>query len=304
MLFVGWDGGGTSTKVLCMSKDGSIVAQNQFGTLNLNGSSEDSISATISSCLTWMRAQGECASLCVGAAGISNQHAKSTLQSLIRSQGYDGRLQIVGDSDIALTGAVGDSGFVLIAGTGSICIGQATDGQKARCGGFGHILDDKGSGYAIGRDILVAVIRAQDGRDQATELTALVENKLGFNDPASIVTYVHDANRAKSDIAGLAPLLSIAYHHGDHAAETIVRKASKQLYMLVNGAASQINVDNPKLAFLGSILTHCEPITIETTRLIESKLPHVQIIKPLHSASFGAATLDYKYDQLEGMNNG
>lgn len=304
MLYVGWDGGGTSTKVLCISEDGLVVAQNQFGALNLNGSSEDSISATVSSCLAWMREQGECASLCIGAAGISNQHAKATLQSLLRNQGYKGLLQIVGDSDIALTGAVGNSGFVLIAGTGSICIGQSADGQKARCGGFGHILDDEGSGYAIGRDILAAIIRAKDGREPATELTDLVENKLGLDDPASIVTYVHDVNRAKSDIAALAPLLSIAYRHGDYAAEMIVCKASEQLYRLVKGAMSQINVDKPKLSFLGSILTHCEPITAETARLIKSRLPYVQIIQPQHSASFGAAALAHKYYQLEGMNNG
>jgi N-acetylglucosamine kinase-like BadF-type ATPase len=51
-------------------------------------------------------------------------------------------------------------GMVIIAGTGSIVV--ATDGgeSQVRAGGWGPLLGDVGSGWAIGHDVLCAVARA------------------------------------------------------------------------------------------------------------------------------------------------
>src|SRR5437868_12305377 len=69
------------------------------------------------------------------------------------------------DARIALTGAVGfGSGIVIIAGTGSVAFGRNENGDECRAGGWGPILGDEGSGYAIGCDGLTAVLRAYDGR--------------------------------------------------------------------------------------------------------------------------------------------
>ena len=53
---------------------------------------------------------------------------------------------------------------------GSICYGQSTDGREARSGGWGSLMDDEGGGFALGRDALAAVVRAEDGRIAPTVL--------------------------------------------------------------------------------------------------------------------------------------
>jgi len=40
---------------------------------------------------------------------------------------------------------------MLIAGTGSIIYGKLDNGTFFRCGGFGKIIGDEGSGYSLGR---------------------------------------------------------------------------------------------------------------------------------------------------------
>ena len=118
--------------------------------------------------------------LCVGCAGMSNPELRRTLERMIRADGYEGAYMLAGDQAAALYAAHGAGpGAVLISGTGSICFGRNTRGITARAGGRGYKIDDEGSGYAIGRDILSAVVRAQDGRSRPTVLTELVFAQIG-----------------------------------------------------------------------------------------------------------------------------
>ena len=58
-------------------------------------------------------------------------------------------------------------------------------------GGYGYLIDDGGSGYALGRDILTAVVRAADGRGPATALTQAVFAALGVQSVGEIITWLY-----------------------------------------------------------------------------------------------------------------
>lgn len=176
--YVGIDGGGTKTSVELRTRGSAAHSRAVFGPLNCN-SDRTAAAKTLTDTLAWLAAQPEglagCDGLCIGSAGISNPDAYNFIQDIIRAGGYTGPLQIVGDQVTALAGALGQPvGTVLIAGTGSICYARTADGREARSGGWGHLIDDEGSAYALGRDILRAVVRAADGRAPATALTELV----------------------------------------------------------------------------------------------------------------------------------
>src|SRR5262245_31536838 len=51
---------------------------------------------------------------------------------------------------------------LVLSGTGSCCFGVSAKGKKAKVGGWGHILGDKGSGYEIGLRGLKAVVYYYD----------------------------------------------------------------------------------------------------------------------------------------------
>ena len=166
--YAGWDGGGTKTLCRVLYQDGTAPQPFTAGALNPNGTvaGQGARPPWPTCCAIWPRCRAgwdACRMLCIGAAGISNPATRVHLQNALQAGGYHGLVTFTGDQQTALYGALGGpGGIVLIAGTGSICYGQSTDGREARSGGWGSLMDDEGGGFALGRDALAAVVRAED----------------------------------------------------------------------------------------------------------------------------------------------
>lgn len=62
--------------------------------------------------------------------------------------------------------------MVVIMGTGSVVFVQK-DGVLHRIGGLGYLFDEGGNGYSLGRDVLRAVMAAEDGSGNPTALSGL-----------------------------------------------------------------------------------------------------------------------------------
>lgn len=293
--YCGWDGGGSKTRVLITDENGLTIAQKDFGPLNLNGASESTVRKTITDCVHFMAAlpQGlnSYKGLVIGASGISNHAVKEFIEKTVFEYGYHGKLHLVGDHEIALTGAVGYVGAILIAGTGSVCLARNNDGEIFRCGGYGHIIDDEGSGYAIGRDILTAVNRAYDGRGNKTCLTRAVLDYLNIKNHNELITWLYSPEVDKKQIAALAPLLIPALSQGDTAATGIADKAAASLLDLARATLKKANIQAGELALMGSILTHYDIIRQRITEGIKAELPHMTIINPHNEPSYGAITI-------------
>ena len=62
---------------------------------------------------------------------------------------------------------------------------------------MGISLDDGGSAYAIGRDILAAVVRQEDGRGTDTILRRLVFQTLHIAEIRELIGYIYHPERSK-----------------------------------------------------------------------------------------------------------
>ncbi len=285
---VGWDGGGTKTTVVCVSAQGAELARQTFGALNINGATEKEVIARVAQAVAFVQSiPGRCLGMVIATAGISNPIASDLLARALRDAGYAGAYTMHGDQEAALFGAVGGVGAVLVAGTGSICYGRNSHGKTARCGGYGYLVDDEGSGYAIGRDILAAVIRAHDGRDAPTRLSELVFAKEKWRDIATIMHTLYSGNTDKSQVASLAPLLMQA--ENDAAAKAIAHKAADELRQLCATVLCTLEMPTAQVALTGSILMHVEGIRRDVTQGLLQTYPGLQFTAPLHDAAFGAA---------------
>ncbi len=70
------------------------------------------------------------------------------------------------DTPIAHAGALGGrSGVIVIAGTGSVVYSRNDEGRSCTLGGWGFLFGDEGSAFAIARDALAILMRAQDDGD-------------------------------------------------------------------------------------------------------------------------------------------
>jgi len=113
----------------------------------------------------------------VGTTGlVKEEHEAGQLFELIGSPALR-HVALAHDSVTSYLGALGDEhGAVVAAGTGVVTLGVGPS-KVARVDGWGHIMGDAGSGYWIGRQALMAVMRDYDGRGQKTALTAVIKER-------------------------------------------------------------------------------------------------------------------------------
>lgn len=283
----GVDGGGTRTTVEYRALDGTVLCRKVFGPFNLNSVGEERFTALLEEIAAFGEETGTCAALCIGAAGVSNPRVRE-----LTARVMDGVCpwRLVGDHEIALYGALsGQPGIALIAGTGSICCGKNSAGDFVRTGGWGHLIDDGGSGYALGRDVLAAVVRQWDGRGEETALSRLVPEFLQTNTPQELIAYVYGGD--KSRVAALAPLAEQAAGAGDRIALAICGKNGAELGELVLAAARRLGMERGEVALLGGLLTRSVRLRESLTAYLEARAPGLRCVEPRQDAAAGAAML-------------
>ena len=234
------------------------------------------------------------AELVIGMAGVSNRHATAFVEQTVRDAGFRGHLQFLGDQEIALAGAISGHGAVLIAGTGSVCCGRDQSGTLFRVGGYGYLIDDPGSGYAIGRDILTAVVRAVDGRGRATCLKDLVFRELKTDEVRGLITWLYAPATGKKEVAAITRLLPEALKAGDEAALAIAEKATEDLADIVLAGWKKTGMEDGELALTGSILEHFDGIREGMAQRVHAVFPNIEIGFPRSDPAHGAASLACK----------
>ena len=294
LYVLGLDGGGTKTLAQATDETGADLFRVGGGALNPNSETPDRVRATVREILdeAVRTAGAQPAAVCVAAAGVSNPDARRLLEQAVRDAGFEGPLSVTGDHMAALAGALGrPEGMILIAGTGSICAGQTADGRTARAGGRGHLIDDEGSGYAMGRDVLRAVVEAEDGRGPATCLTERVYRELGAENLGDVVSFVYAPECTKRDIAALAKLLPEAAAEKDEAALAIYDRAGRELARLAAAVAKQLELSEGELALAGSALRNDEQLRRCLNAHLAQLAPGIVTVLPRQDAAFGAALL-------------
>ena len=296
---VGIDGGGTKTAVTIADDAGDIALAFTVGAININGGDRAAITASfvamfeqIKDCCSSLE---NIAHICIGAAGVSNPIVTSFLEQNVRDNGYAGQLTITGDQETALYGAQNAmQGIIVIAGTGSICFGVNEQGERHRTGGFGHLIDDEGSGYSIGRDLLSTLVQAEDGRISGTIIPALVYKQLEMQTVQEIIGFVYNKQTTKKDIAKLAPLMTLACEQGDKHALELAERCANSLYELTVPVIERLKLADRPIAIAGSVLHKSSFVREALARKLEQNYPSVKLMMPIKDAAYGAVLMAMK----------
>ena len=149
-------------------------------------------------------------------------------------------------------------GIALIAGTGSLALGQNANGDRARCGGWGSLLGDEGSGYQISLAALRAAVRAEDGRGPSTQLLERLLDHHGIASASELIPILHADPNNRIMIASLAPLVFDVAASGDPVATQIIDQASTDLAEMAKTLADRLDMSTQpcSLAGTGSVLIH------------------------------------------------
>src|SRR5205085_2564078 len=210
-LYLGIDGGGTHTVALLAGYGGAILGRGAAGPSNRQAGGAGRALAALDEAVRAAfaaagRTRGPVASACLGLAGADRPEDQAVIREWAERVRLAGQVEVTSDAAILLAAGTPEGwGLVLIAGTGSIAFGRAADGRRARAGGWGHLLGDEGSAYALVMAALQAVARAADGRGPATGLTERLLARLGVSQPQGLITAVYRSGRDRADLVVLAP---------------------------------------------------------------------------------------------------
>ena len=243
---LGIDGGGSRcTAILARMAEApgglpAIIGRGHGGPANPRVAGRDTARASLEAAITAAFAQAgvprrPVAATCLGLAGVGLAEDREAIREWAVDAGLAARVLVVPDGLLPFAdGAADPWGVVLIAGTGSLALAlpraATLDAAAAdRCGGWGPLLGDEGSGHALGLAALKAVMRAADGRGPETALRAAALRRFAVGAPADLVGRIHAPDVGRREIAEVARDALAAAEAGDAVATAIVAAAAGEL---------------------------------------------------------------------------
>jgi N-acetylmuramic acid 6-phosphate etherase len=261
----GIDGGGTKTAVALgapIGADRPLPALRLAQPCNLATDLDAALDSIVEALDLAFAAAGErrapLAALLVAAAGAGDPQLRARAADRLRRRGIAREVAILHDAAPWLAAATpAATGVVLLSGTGSFCFGRDKAGRCARAGGLGAILGDDGSACELGRAALRLAARAADGRAARLALANAIFERVGSDDPRTIVRHAH-ARGTPAELAALAPLVLHAAEGGDPIAARLIRRAADELALMAKTVARRLDFRGEALPLVlgGGVFDH------------------------------------------------
>jgi N-acetylglucosamine kinase-like BadF-type ATPase len=260
LVFLGVDGGQSSTTALIGDETGRVLGSGSGGPCNHVGAAEgrEKFVRAIEECVsTACRAAGldpaevHFASACLGFSG-GPEDKQPILTEILRTE----RLLVTTDALIALVGATaGQPGIITIAGTGSIAFGRNAQGRTARVGGWGYTFGDEGGAFDLTRQALRAALSAEEGWGTPTALHALLLEATGAASANDLLHRFYTTEFPRPRIASFSKLVDQAARQGDAVAQGILRKAAHELAALAAAVRRQLfqRGEAARVAYIGGV---------------------------------------------------
>lgn len=252
-LFVGVDGGGTSTRCVVARQSGEIAGRGRAG--GANAVSVADPAANLLAALLAALDGLDHSRVAGGVFGLAGAEAMGGLaERAWKEAGLPGRPTVVPDMLVAFTGTTTQpDGTVLVAGTGAVGAHVHDWRVVRRADGWGWLLGDEGSGVWIGRRAVAAALTALDGRAAPTALVddvaaAILGEGTGDRDrrdsaelARTIVAavYARVAESGPAWLATLAPMTDAAAANGDPVAREILREGAALLCRTARAVRSE-----------------------------------------------------------------
>jgi N-acetylglucosamine kinase-like BadF-type ATPase len=286
-ILIGVDAGG-STISCAIERDGKILAS-MGEAANVRVAGIERAADAIARAVRGGLRDDDFSALVVGAAGAGDDGIARALEGALRDRFARGVIAVVDDAEIALRAAiVNGDGAVLIAGTGSIAYARV--GNAAfRVGGYGYLLGDDGSGFAIGRAALALMLRWYDDRSPRSDLFDAIATRLQVANAQELLNRIYGEAHPVAAIAAVAPLVLEHASAGERGATKIVQGAALELVDLVKALVKRAKIEGEiPLVFAGGLLAENSLLSyLIETRLL-GDLPLVHPVKsppaPVHGA--------------------
>ncbi|MBX9923875.1 MAG: hypothetical protein K2Y01_07165 [Rhabdochlamydiaceae bacterium] len=197
-----------------------------------------------------------------GFAGLSSSANLQKAKSIFEKNGFlKERLILCGDVHLARE-LVENKGIICIAGFGSVALG--VDGNKEmKAGGFGRVLGDEGSSYAIGIHAIKASLEDEYGYGLPTCLTDSIKNFYNVKKVSDLITSINNGEITVTEITELASTVFLSAQTGDLVSNAIILEAARDLSVMVSHVVKQLQTSETIPILLLGNLFHEQPLFIE-----------------------------------------
>jgi N-acetylmuramic acid 6-phosphate etherase len=261
---LGIDGGGTHCHVLlAVVEKGAArsVGRGEGGPSNVTAEGPSAAFAEIDRAVeqAFTNAnlpRGPVGAACLGLAGAGRAEAQAVVRKWAKRIRLANSIEVVGDVALPVALLPDNCGVVVVAGTGSCVWGRAADGRTARAGGWGPILSDEGSGYAMVLAALRAITRAEDRRAAASSLADRLLQRMGLRDATQLAAAIHGGEWDRARLAAMAEEVIRAADEGDDVATEIVSQGAADLAGCIAAVIGSLPLprDGVSLALAGGLL--------------------------------------------------
>jgi N-acetylglucosamine kinase-like BadF-type ATPase len=289
------DAGQTQTRATRVRAPGPALSTGPGVPRLGGGAGVDDIAAPVLRAIGGLDEVPEAPVVGVGLSGIESmtpEHLGELAATLARELGAT-RVVIASDGVTSYLGALGSrAGAVVAAGTGTVVVARNGD-RWAQVDGWGSLLGDAGSGFAIGRAGLDAALRDFDGRGEAAALREAAERRFGRL--ARLPHTMHGSESPTRKIASFAPEVARIAAAGDRAAAEIIVAAGAEL--AASAAAALGRVLPPEapaaVACVGSVFEAGTALRDPFARELVRRRPSAELVEPAGNGLAGAAELTH-----------
>ncbi len=292
-LFLGVDGGQSSTTALIGDETGRVVGSGRSGPCNhVNGpEGRPKFINAIGGCIATACQEAnldpkqiEFESACLGFSG-GPADKEEILTEILQTR----RRTVTTDALIALSGAMaGGPGIIAIAGTGSIAYGRKAEKEIARVGGWGYIYGDEGGGFDLTRQAVRAALRQEEGWGPATSLRDLLLAETGATDANDLLHRLYTTDYPRPKIAALSKVVDKAATNGDAVAHGILTNAAQQLATIASSVRHQLfsKGDPVHVAYIGGVFRSY--LLLERFRMLVELEDGNRVTQPIYGPAAGA----------------
>ncbi|MDT8717869.1 ATPase [Clostridium sp. 19966] len=291
---IGVDGGGTKTEASAYSSKGEVILTSKRGFANLLNNRETALNNIVNSIKEIIDILGtsELKGVYLGIAGSEvGENAKIISDKIKNKLKIDA--VVMNDAEIALKAMLkGKDGILVIAGTGSVAFG-INNNISSKCGGWGNLLGDEGSGYSIAIKAIKRMIFEEEHSIPKSELTRQIMSKLQINSVNEITKFVYSST--KDEIAALTPIVARLGEAGDKAACEILINEGIELAKTVENLYRKLKFEGCPIALVGGVIKKAEILR----RVFEDYLKENIVIKDIIDEEVSPTIGAYYINKIE-----
>ncbi len=312
---LGVDGGGTKTVAHLAacgeSSEPTILGCGRAGSSNVRAVGErtalENLQAAITAAFEDAGAPRQTvSSACLALAGADRPEEQEQIQHWAEQNQLAERLRIVNDAWPILYAANSrGEGIALISGTGSFAFARDETGRTARCGGWGYLFGDEGSGYALALAGLRAAARCADGRGPRTRMLDLFLRHFQLDDPAELISTIYHSPIERAAIADVATLIFRACEEQDPPALQILEQAAGDLAEMVTTLTGQLTFSKTvPLAISGGVLLNSVILQSMLIDRLQASEEHAYLLNKVFEPVLGAVRMAEQAAGCQGDGSG